>query len=237
VTSDPVRRFYSSATAAEDNGAHIVRLDQRTLKTPSGRPLHLPTRALAAAVAAEWDAQGEHIVPATMPLTQLCFAAIDWTPQSRDKLADYISKFGETDLICHRADAPAPLVARQTALWNPLVAWSMSDLGAVLPVVVGVTAAPVHHETLETLRAHAGACDDFHLTGLAQAAGLAGSAVIALALLHQRLDAESAFAAAALDNLWSLENWGEDAEARARLNRQRAEFATLTRFFAALAPD
>ncbi len=237
MTGEPVRRFYASATAAEEGDAHIVRLDQRTLKTPSGKPLHLPTRALAEAIAQEWDAQGELILPASMPITQLAFAAIDWTPQSREKLADYIAKFGETDLICHRADAPPPLVARQSETWDPLVAWSMGDLGAVLPIVVGVTAAHVPKESLETLRAHADACDDFRLTALAQAAGLSGSAVIALALLHQRLDAEAAFAAAALDNLWSLENWGEDAEARARLERQRAEFVTITRFFAALDAD
>lgn len=230
--SEPVRRFYKTATVADDGAG--VRLDERRLKTSGGNPLVLPSRVLSEAVAAEWEAQREFITPATMPITQLAFAAIDWTPQRREQLADYVAKFGETDLLCHRADAPPPLVARQSLIWDPLVAWGMSDLGVVLPVVTGVTAALVHAETLETLRARAAACDDFQLTGLGQAAGLSGSALIAFALLHGRLDAAAAFQAAALDELWSLENWGEDAEGRARVERQRAEFETLARFFAAL---
>jgi chaperone required for assembly of F1-ATPase len=45
-----------------------------------------------------------------------------------------------------------------------------------------------------------------------------------------------AFEAAALDNLWSLAEWGEDEEARARLDRQLKDFEALGRFIEALAP-
>jgi chaperone required for assembly of F1-ATPase len=227
-----VRRFYKSATVADD-GAGVM-LDERRLRTPKGAVFAAPTRALANAVAAEWQAQGEFILPATMPLTQLAFAAVDHTPHRRDELADYIAKFGETDLVCHRAEAPAPLIARQSLLWDPLIAWSMRELGVMLPVVIGVLPAPTQPEALETLRAHTASLDDYQLTALTQAAGLAGSALIAFALVHGRLSAESAFAAAALDYLWSLEQWGEDAEARLRLDRQRAEFENIARFIAAL---
>jgi chaperone required for assembly of F1-ATPase len=196
--------------------------------------VNAPTPALAQAIADEWNAQGEHIVPAAMACTQLAFAAIDHTPQRRDELLDYIAKFGETDLVCHRAEAPGELLARQARSWDPLVAWGAGELGVMLPIVTGVVAAPVPAQSLETLRAHAGACDDFQLTALAQAAGLAGSALIAFALLRGWLDAESAFAAAALDELWAIDKWGEDAEARQRLDRQRAEFENIARFVAAL---
>lgn len=228
--SDPVRRFYKAATVDGDG----VLLDQRRLKTPRGAPFVAPTRALAEAVAAEWDAQVEHILPRRMPITQFAFAAIDATPGRRDELARYIAKFGETELICHRAGSPAPLVKRQSDIWDPLIAWAAHELGIVLPVVTGVVAAPSNDEAIETLYAHAASSDDFYLTGLSQAAGLASSAIVAFALARGRLDNESAFAAAALDELWGLETWGEDAQARARLEHQRAEFAALGRFFAAL---
>lgn len=230
--TEAARRFWKHATLADD--AAGVMLDERRLRTPRGAVFAAPTRALAEAIAAEWNAQGDLIVPSSMPLSQLAFAAIDHTPARRDELAAYIAKFGETDLVCHRAEAPASLVARQTMLWNPLVAWSAQDLGVVLPVVTGVLPAAHDPEALETLRAHAAACDDFQLTALAQAAGAAGSAVVALAMLHGRLTGETAFAAAALDDLWSLENWGEDAEARARLDSLRAEFENVSRFITLL---
>jgi chaperone required for assembly of F1-ATPase len=232
TTTAPARRFYTTARVADD-GAGVM-LDARRLRTPGGAVFAAPTRALAAALAQEWDVQGEHIAPAIMPLTQLAFAAIDHTSRRRDEVAAYVAKFGETDLVCHRAEAPAELVARQTETWDPLVSWGQRDLGAALPVVTGVIPAPVNASALARLRAGADALDDFRLTALGQAAGLAGSALIAFALLRDRLTPQQAFEAAALDNLWSLEKWGEDAEARARVERQRAEFEALGRFIQAL---
>src|SRR5262249_11557677 len=102
------------------------------------------------------------------------------------------------------------------------------------PVVVGVTPARTEAVTIATLRDHAAALDDFHLTALAQAVGLAGSALIGFALLRGELDAEQAFAAAFLDDLFQLETWGEDAAARARAERARAEFASLAAFIGLL---
>ena len=57
------RRFYTSVSVTEDFG---IALDGRVVKTPFKSRLILPTRALAEAVAAEWEGQGEKINPATM---------------------------------------------------------------------------------------------------------------------------------------------------------------------------
>lgn len=230
----PARRFYKQAAAQSAEGAFTVALDTRTLKTPAGAPFRASTRALAEACAAEWQAQGDHILPASMPITQLAFAALDWTAKDRQSRIDYVASYGETDLCCHRADSPEALVARQAAAWDPLVAWGARELGVALPVVTGVVAARVPPATLDAIRNHAGALDDFRLTALSQAAGLSGSMLIAFALLQGELTAARAFEAAALDDLWSLERWGEDAEARTRLERMRAEFEALATFIAAV---
>ncbi|MGH6950704.1 MAG: ATP12 family protein [Vitreimonas sp.] len=229
------RRFYKSAAAVEAEGGFGVALDERRLRTPGGAHFVAPTRALAEACAAEWGAQGEHIVPASMPITQLAFAAIDWTAQSREQRAEYVVSYAHTDLCCHRAEAPVELVARQASAWDPLVGWGAETLGAQLPVVTGVIAADVAPAALAALRKAAAGLDDFRLTALSQAAGLTGSALIGFALVEGKIEARQAFAAAALDDLWGLEHWGEDAEARARLERVRAELDVLGRFIGALA--
>ncbi|HRE44343.1 MAG TPA: ATP12 family protein [Terricaulis sp.] len=225
------RRFYKTALPTADHG---VALDQRTLRTPGGAVFTAPTAALAAAVAAEWDAQGEEIIPASMPLSQLAFAAIDWAAPRREELVHYVGAYIETDLCAHRAEAPAELAARQSAAWDPLLAWAAEAHGLTPPVVSGVIAANADPAMREHLAAYARALDDFSLTALAQGAGLSGSAVIALALLDKRLSGKAAFEAAALDNLWSLERWGEDAEARAKLDRQAQEFDNIARFIETL---
>jgi chaperone required for assembly of F1-ATPase len=234
MSTEPVRRFYATATAAQDADAHIVRLDQRTLRTPSGKPLRLPTAALAEAVADEWEAQGEVIAPSTMPITRFAFAAIDLMPAKRSEISSDLAKYIETDLVAHRAGSPPPLVARQSQIWDPIVARSEHRFGIRIPVVIGVIPADVPPEHRAILAKAIDALDDFRAMALAQAVTLAGSILIGFAFVEGDLDAEAAFQAAALDNLWSLENWGEDAEARARLTRQRAEFAALERFVAAL---
>lgn len=234
MSAEPVRRFYASATAAEEGDAHIVRLDQRTLKTPSGKPLRLPTHALAQAIAAEWDAQGELIAPSTMPITRFAFAALDLMPAKRADIARDLAKYIETDLVAHRAASPPSLAARQAETWDPIVAWAEQRFGLPVPVVAGIIPAdtPPQHRT--RLEREIGALDDFRAMALAQAVTLAGSILIGFAFLEGELDAEAAFAAAALDDLWSQQIWGEDAEARARLERQRAEWAALQRFVASL---
>lgn len=226
------KRFYETACVSDDGLG--VRLDARSLRTPGGAVFSAPTPALAAAIAEEWNAQTDHIAPSRMPLTQFAFAAIDQTPNRRADLVTHVLKYAETDLCCHRAAAPAALAARQAERWDPIVAWCASTLGAAPPVVTGVVAAPIDAAVMDAVRRKAEGMDDFHLTALAQATGLAGSALIGLALTQGAIDAQTAYAAAALDDVWSLETWGEDAEARARLERQRAEFEALARFVAAL---
>ncbi len=72
-----MRRVYKEAHAGSCAGAHQVLLDGKPLRTPARAPLDLPTRALAEAIAAEWQAQAETVWPSTMPLTPLAATAID----------------------------------------------------------------------------------------------------------------------------------------------------------------
>ncbi|CAH8386115.1 unnamed protein product [Eruca vesicaria subsp. sativa] len=53
------KRFYKKMTTREENDGNgwTVMLDYRTLKTPSKRPLKLPSLPLAKAIAAEWEYQ------------------------------------------------------------------------------------------------------------------------------------------------------------------------------------
>ncbi|MDX2274905.1 MAG: ATP12 family protein [Hyphomonadaceae bacterium] len=235
MQSSAPKRFYKQAGILEVADGYGVALDGRAVKTPAGAEFRMPSRALAKAVSAEWAAQGERILPSAMPLTQFAFAAIDHTPGRRDELVRHVAKYGETDLCCHRASEPAALAARQAAAWDPLLGWVRSEFDLDLPVIVGVIAAKIDVATLDRLVHLARAQDDFRLTLLAHATGLAGSAIIGLALAHARIDGAQAYDAATVDEHWSIERWGEDDEARARLERMRAEFDTVAKFAAALA--
>ena len=99
--------------------------------------LVLPTKRLAEAIAAEWTAQGERIDPSTMPLTRIANTAIDAVADDMDEVAADIVPSPASDLLCYRATGPEGLVARQSALWDPVLAWARNELGAASSLAEG----------------------------------------------------------------------------------------------------
>jgi chaperone required for assembly of F1-ATPase len=208
-----VRRVYKAVTTQPVGGEWGVMLDGRPLRTPAKRELCVPSEALAAAIAAEWDAQDPDIRPETMPLTRLATTAIDRTAEKRAEIIADVANYAGTDLVCYRADGPPALVARQEAVWQPLIDWAAGRYDAGLAVTAGIVPLAQSPVSLKAYAAAVAALDDFRLTALQAATAACGSLVIALALYEGRLDAESAFAASQLDETFQIEAWGEDAEA------------------------
>ena len=92
-----------------------ITLDGRAVKTPGRRPLEVPTSTLAEAIADEWRAVGESIDPRAMPLTGLANAAIDRIAPDPATFAAGLAAYGDSDLLCYRADEPEALARRQAA--------------------------------------------------------------------------------------------------------------------------
>ncbi|WP_119301817.1 ATP12 family chaperone protein [Dongia deserti] len=226
------RRFYKSATVTPVEGGWSILLDSRPLRSPAKRPFVVPTGTLAAAIAEEWQAQGEQIVPRSMPLMQFAATAIDRLADDRGALIEETAGYGRSDVVCYRAHEPASLVRRQEELWQPLIAWVAERYDIALNVTAGIVAVEQPPHTLATFRRVLEACDLFALTALAAATSAAGSLVIALALAEDRLSAEEAADAALLDELFQAEKWGSDPEAERRREAIRADLAAAKRFHA-----
>src|SRR5580704_15000656 len=124
------RRFYRQAGVEDGEGGFHIVLDGRPVRTPARRPLAVPSRPLAAAIAAEWDAQGETIDPATMPLTRLANSILDGVAGALAPVAAEIEKYLGCDLLFYRAEVPQALVERQARHWDPVLTWSREVLGA-----------------------------------------------------------------------------------------------------------
>jgi chaperone required for assembly of F1-ATPase len=210
-------------------------LDGKAVKTPKSRVLAVPSRALAEALAAEWNALEDKLDPEALPLTRLANTAVDGTAENRALMLDDLSRYADGDLICYRAEAPEALVAREAAAWDPLLAWARETLGAGLVVASGVVHRPQAPEAIVALRAAAAGFDDFALTAAHLAIGLTGSVVIGLALAKGRLTAEEAWAAATVDETFQAEIWGVDAEAKARADRHLGALRSAERFLRLLA--
>jgi chaperone required for assembly of F1-ATPase len=228
------RRFYKTVTVGEADGGHVVLLDGRAPKTPSGRKVILPTPALAALVAADWDAQAVEIDSLRMPAQRLAATAIDRVGGVREDVADEIARYAGSDLLCYRAESPVGLVEVQSRSWDPVLDWAAEDLGLRLTAVGGIIHSPQPEGALSRVRALALGLDDFGLTALAHATSLFGSAVLALALQRGRLDGREAHDIARLDEAWQEERWGVDYEAADRTAARLEEALLLERWFRAL---
>lgn len=213
-----MRRFYKQAAVTASEDGYGIVLDGKAVRTPARNPLTVPTRPLAEAIAAEWNVQGDKIDPRTMPLTGLANAAIDRVAPDKWAFARGLAAYGESDCLAYRAEGPAPLVARQQAAWDPILDWARQRYDVRIETTAGLIHKPQLAETLERLSAAVQAMDAFHLAGLSPLVTISGSLIVALALAERVIDADTAWTASHLDELWQTEQWGEDtlaAEARA----------------------
>jgi chaperone required for assembly of F1-ATPase len=226
------RRFYGSAGLGEAQGEFRLLLDGRPVKTPARHLLAVPTRALAQALADEWQAQGEHIDPARMPLTRLVNSILDGVRTAAAPVAAEIGKYLASDLLFYRADVPG-LAVRQAALWDPLLDWARQKLGASFVLSEGVVF--VEQPAAALARARGAIPDDpWRLGALHSMATLTGSALLALAVERGRLGVEDAWHAAHVDEDWNFEQWGRDTLALDRRAFRFAEMQAAARLLAAL---
>ncbi len=230
--SASAKRFYKSADVSpHEGGGFGVLLDGRSLKTPAGRPLVVPTEALAHAIAREWNAQAETIVPASLPLTKLANTAIDGVAERRAEVVNDILTYAGTDLLFYRAAYPTELVRNQAAAWDPILRWVAGTYDAPFSIGIGIAHIEQPATSLAALRSAIETLSSFKLAALHVMTALTGSAIISLACASGFVDLEAAWAAAHVDENWQVSQWGEDFDGAQRQRRRFAEFESASRFY------
>ena len=230
-----LKRFYKQVTTRDEGGGQSsLLLDGKPVRTPGKALFVLPSHALADAIAEEWRGQGTRIDPATMPLTKIANSVIDGVAGREVAVVDDILSYADSDLLCYRAEGPKGLVALQTKHWDPIVAWAKRDLGAPMRLAEGVIHIGQSQASLDALKQRLINFDRWSLGPLHVMTGLAGSALLALAVALQRLPPEEAWSAAHVDEDWQINQWGEDEEARHRRGRRWRDFAAAARMLGSL---
>ncbi len=220
-----VKRFWKSVSV--ENGT--ILLDGRLVKTPGRLTMQLPTPQLAEAIADEWRAVEGAIKPHEMKLTGLANAAIERAPP-----AETLVVYGETDLLCYRAETPPELAAREAEVWDPLLDWGRQRYDIAFTVTSGIVHAAQPAETIRRLSTAVSAYNDFQRTALSPLVTIGGSLVVALMLAEGAITPDAAFDACHLDELWQADLWGEDWMATDARDARRADFLSAARFLSLL---
>ncbi len=224
-----MKRFYKEVSIAPEPGGYAVCLDGRTIKTPGRNTLVLPTPALADAVAEEWRKQGAKIKPDAMQLTKSANTALERVAPQRDAIVAELLKYGSGDLLCYRGEDPV-LAERQRLAWDPVLDWLAERHQARLSITVGIVHIAQPGEALLALGRVLAPLDPFVLTGVHVVTALTGSLALALALEDAQLDASAVFEKAHLDERFQADKWGQDEEAKQRLERLAHELESAGKF-------
>ncbi len=227
----PMKRFYEQVSTETSELGWVIKLDSRTVRSPAGALLNLPSSDLAMAVAEEWMAQDETINPASMPLFSLAVSVVDRVMSQQMEIINELTSYGGNDLLCYRADDD-DLAGRQQQQWQPWIDWAGNEFHVNLRITTGIM--PVTQPDVSGFEAPLQKQDVWRLGVLHRAVSLGGSLILGLGFVMGRLDSDQLFTTAFLDELWQNEKWGRDFEAEDRQNYIRAELAEAARFLAFL---
>ena len=209
------KRFYKDVTVLQAEDGCEVGLDGRVVKTPGQNKLLLP-RAGAQLLAYEFEAQVEYIDPKAMPLYRLLNTAIDGVATDMQAVYEDVVRFAGSDLLCYRAEGPEALVARQSDAWDPMLDWLGARLGSRFVLAEGIMHVTQPKSTIPAFGVLISQIKDpIVLAALHSMTTLTGSAVLGYGVFEGEVPAADAWAAAHVDEDYNIEQWGEDAEAKA----------------------
>jgi chaperone required for assembly of F1-ATPase len=229
-----LKRFWHEARLLEEQGTYSIALDGKPMRLPNGPPLTLTRRALAEAVAAEWQqAGGGHggdWSVEDLPLTRLAATAEHRIAPDPAPTAAALARYAEHDLLCYRAAHPEELAVRQHHAWQPWLDWAATTHGARLTITHAVMPVAQTADALAALHAATARLDPFQLTALGVLVPAYGSLVLGLAVAAGAIPALDALRLAMLDELFQEAKWGEDADAIARRAYVVADVGQAARF-------
>lgn len=231
------KRFYKEVSVGEEleTSGFTILLDGRKVKTPGRRTLILPTQNAAEIVAQEWRDQEDKIDPSMMPATRLVNTACDAVVEDPQAVIEDMLKFASSDLLCYRAYEPAGLVDKQREHWDPILDWAATKLGAHFETTQGLVQIPQPKMAIaaisQTLKHWP---DPISIAALHTFTNLTGSIILALAIALKEIDASSAWGHAHVDENWNASKWGEDYEAKKRIDIRRNELVSAGFLFFAI---
>jgi chaperone required for assembly of F1-ATPase len=227
------KRFYVDAGVGETDMGFTVTLDGKPIRTPSGRTVIVPARSLADTIAAEWNAQGEFIEPLTMPVTRFANSVVQGVTDSVAAVTDDVAKYFASDLLFYRAGHPEGLVTREARHWDPILFWAAETLGAHFILAEGVMHVRQPDSAIAAARGALPA-NPWMIAALHVITTLTGSALLALALFHEVIDPDQAWAAAHVEEDWNAEKWGMDDETATRRAAKLLDFNAVAAVLKAL---
>jgi chaperone required for assembly of F1-ATPase len=172
-----------------------------------------------------------------MPFTRSANAAIDKVAPQHAEVSDMLAAYGDADLLCYRAAAPAELVQRQAQIWDPFLDWAADELGARLHPRTGLMHESQDETALKCLSKRTHRLSNHELAAFHDLVSLTGSLILGFAAAQDHSAPLDIWAASRLDETWQQEQWGVDEEAQEAAKVKETAFLHAKAFFDAAGPE
>lgn len=149
--------------------------------------------------------------------------------KNRSEVIERLVQFSLTDLLLFWGQEK-DLMSRQTKIWGPILVWAEEKMQAKFVTTQGLDVPQENQTSGYRLKLFLESLSDKELTAFYAAALQMRSVLLAAALVKGKINAEEAFQAAFLDELWQAENWGSDEEAEKRRQTIKSEIIEIERF-------
>lgn len=141
--------------------------------------------------------------------------------QYREDIIERLVQYAATDMLLFWG-ADKDLIIRQEKEWGPLLEWAKEEFDAKFVICHDLNVPEENRKSGYRLKFFLERLSDKELAAFYLAALNMRSVLLAAALVKGRINAEQAYRAAYLEELWQAENWGMDDEAEGR-RRERFE--------------
>lgn len=148
--------------------------------------------------------------------------------KNRTEIIDRLVKLSQTDMLLFWGQEK-DLIVQQEKVWGPLLEWANKEINVDF-VKTQSLEVPENQTSGEKLKNYLSSFSDKELAAFYLAALNMKSVLLAIALVKKRLNAEQAFKAAFLEELWQAENWGMESEAEKRRGELKKELQEIENF-------
>ncbi|KAF2355589.1 ATP12 ATP synthase F1-assembly protein [Trinorchestia longiramus] len=204
-----LKRFYKSVSVAGTSGCYEVNLDHRKLKTPMGNILQIPSYPLALAVAEEWRAVRDIVVPGFMHLTGLSYTVVD-NPDRLSKwdMVDNLLEFLPTDTVLFADENSEQFSAVQEENWWPILQWFKKRYDVSIEPSTDIVPAVVSDEALGKLRRYILSYNHWAVAGILYGTEALKSLILTLAATERQITARDAVKLSRLESDFQAQHWG-----------------------------
>ncbi|MFV0625823.1 MAG: hypothetical protein ACK5N8_00555 [Alphaproteobacteria bacterium] len=146
--------------------------------------------------------------------------------RDREEVVDILVDFSITDLLIFWG-TEKELLLRQEQQWKPILNWLEELLSVKFNYSSGLDVPNQHPETNNRIRAFVSGLSEDELAVYYASTMILRSTLLAMAFVKKRIDAEEAFQASFIEELWQAESWGIVVEAEERRSAILAELKFL----------